>query len=98
MNDGLVQDQRPVEYRPRLLARNILGDQEEQLAGGFLGRERRFGFQDLAQLAMIALDGIGGVDQPTDGGGVVKHGCQVVPIGFPGTCRHGIVLVTCPTI
>ena len=59
----MVQDQRPVENRSRPFAQDVLSDQVEQLPGGLVGRERGLGLQDLAQLTMIALDGIGGIDQ-----------------------------------
>ena len=67
--------------------------QIEQLANRLLAGERRLGFGDFAELAIVAFDGVGGVNQAPDFCGVVEEGGQLFPVIFPGP--HGDrVLVT----
>jgi len=56
----------------------------EQFSNCLFGRIRQFVFQDLAQLVVIALHGIGGVDQPPVFLGELKKGSQLIPIVLPG--------------
>ena len=41
---------------------------------------------------MIAFHGIGGVDQSPDFLGIVEKGSQALPVVFPGTYRHGVLV------
>ena len=59
----LITDARPVRYRGGPFAGDVPVDQEEQLARGLVGWKRAFGLGHLAQLPIVALDTIGGVDQ-----------------------------------
>ena len=74
------------------LLKDIPIGQKKQFASGFGRRENTFGFGDFAQLAVIAFHRIGGVDQAPDGGRIVEHRRQVIPVGFPGTDCYGILL------
>ena len=86
----LIADARPVWHGSRPFARDIPVDQEEQLARGFAGRKRTLGLGHLTQLPVVALDTIGGVDQPPDLGTILKHRCQIFPMRFPRAHRHRV--------
>jgi len=45
--------------------------------------------QQFAQLAVIALDGIGGIHEPPDIGRIIKHRRQLLPRPLPTPHRHG---------
>ena len=93
--DGqLVEDHGPVHHRFGPLLGNVLSGQEEQLTSGFGIGETTFGLDNLAQLAVIAFDCVGGVDQPADLGGVIKEGRQVGPVVLPGA--HGQSVLASP--
>ena len=79
----LIANARPVRHWGRPFPADVPVHQEQQLARGFVGRKRAFGLGDLAQLPIVALDTIDGVDQSSDLGAIVKHGRQILPMRFP---------------
>ena len=79
----LVKDQRPIRNGHGPLFEDISVSQEKQFTSRFGGRENAFGFGDFAQLAMVAFDGIGGVDQAPDLSGISEEGRQVLPVVLP---------------
>ena len=58
--------------------------------------EQRLGFGHLADLAVVALDGVGGVDEATDFRGELEHGRQVFPVVFP--TAHGDGVAVAPSL
>ena len=75
------------------LLRRLLVDEIEQLASGLCGREGPLGFDDFAQLTMVTLDGVGGVDETTDFAGILKQSGQVFRVVFPSAYGHGVAVV-----
>ena len=87
----MVENCSPVEDGHGPFLGNIAGGQEKQLADGLAVWESSFGFDHFANLAVVAFNGIGGIDQAADIRRIVKVGSQVFPIVFPGTDGHGIL-------
>src|SRR5690349_15716926 len=86
----LITDARPVRHWSGPFPRDVAVDQEEQLACGIVSRKRAFGLGHLAQLPVIALDTIGGIDQPPYLGTILKHRRQIFPMRFPRANRHWV--------
>ena len=74
------------DWRPPLLC-NLGVHEIQQLSRGLVCGKRRLGLGDFAQLAMIALHSIGGVDQSPDFLGIVEKGSQALPMGSPRPLR-----------
>ena len=68
MDSQLVKDDSPVENGGGPLFDDIVSRQEEQFTGRLGVGERSLILDDFAQLAVVALDSISGVDQATDVG------------------------------
>ena len=64
--------------------RDIHHGQIQHFQQAVVGGEHGFGFCHLAQLAVEALDGIGGVNQPPHLLRVLEIGAQVCPVVPPG--------------
>src|SRR5438105_1809509 len=62
----LVADTCPILRWHRPLPCDVTRDQEQQLARRLHTRERALGLRHLAQLPVVALDRVRGVDQPSD--------------------------------
>jgi hypothetical protein len=73
-NGQLVEDLRPVGDGPGPLLDDVYIGQVKQFANSLPTGERRLVFGDFAQLAIIAFDGVGGVNQAPDFCGVVEEG------------------------
>ena len=70
-------DQAPVLPPAGPLSGNIHHGQIQHFQQAVISREYGFGLGHLAQLAVEALNGIGGIDQPPDLLGVLEVGAQV---------------------
>lgn len=76
----------------RPFPRDIAVDQEQELARRLRARQCPFRFRDLPESPVVALHGVRGVDQPPDIRWIVKHRCQILPIGFPRADRARVRL------
>ena len=74
---------------------NIHHGQIQHFQQAVIGGEYGFGLGHLAQLAVEALNGIGGIDQPPDLLGVLEVGAQVGPVVPPGLGNFGVFLSQC---
>ncbi len=59
------------------LFRRLLVEQIEEFASGLWGRKGPLSFDDFAQLTVVTLNDIGGVDETSDFAGIVKQSGQV---------------------
>lgn len=79
--DGhLGVDQAPVLPSSGPFFRNIHHGKIKHFRQTIIRRKYRFGFGDLAQLAVETLNGIGGVDQPAYLLGVLEIGAEISPV------------------
>ena len=93
--DGhLGVDHTPVLAPAGPFFRNIHHGQIQHFQQAVIGGKDRFGLGHLAQLAVEALNGVGGVDQPPNLLRVLEIGAQVCPIGSPGLGDFRIFLVS----
>ncbi len=71
------------------LGRYVPHRKEQQLEERIVGREHSPCLSDLPQLPVEALYGIGGIDQAPHLIGVLKEGCQLIPVVPPAfnCCR-----------
>ena len=86
---GEVDSHLGVDHTPVLppagpLLRDVHHGQIQHFQQAVVGGEHGFGFCHLAQLAVEALDGIGGVNQPPHLLRVLEIGAQVCPVVPPG--------------
>ena len=82
---GEVDSHLHVDHTPVLppagpLLRDVHHGQIQHFQQAVVGGEHGFGFGHLAQLAVEALDGIGGVNQPPHLLRVLEIGAQVCPV------------------
>jgi hypothetical protein len=66
---------------------NVHRCQVEQFTDGLLGGKRAFVLDNLAQLAMVAFNRVGCINQAADFLRELKEGCQVVPAQNPASNR-----------
>lgn len=71
---------------------DVPGGQIEQLARRLGCGKGPLGLDDLAQLAVVALNRVGCVNQVANLGREVEKDGQFGPVVFPGTHRNGILL------
>ena len=72
--DQLIEYQGPIRHRLRPFFDDPFAGQIQQLSDRLWGWKGTLGLGHFAQLTMIALDGIGGIDQPSDLVWVVEKG------------------------
>ena len=72
---------------------NIHHGQIQHFQQAVISGEYRFGLGYLAQLAVEALNSIGGIDQPPDLLGILEVGAQVGPVVPPGLGNFGVFFV-----
>ncbi len=69
---------------------NVTMGQVKQLADGLVGWEHGLIFGDFAQLAVVGLNTVIGLDQPPNFRREVEKAGQLRPVGFPGAHGHSI--------
>ena len=75
---------------------NIHHGQIQLFQQAVIGGEYGFGLGHLAQLAVEALNGIGGINQPPDLLGILEVGAQVGPVVPPGLGNFRVFF--CPSV
>jgi hypothetical protein len=79
------------------LGGNVGGRQVQELAKDCRGREGGLAFSGLAELAIVSLDIIVGVNEPMDGWFEFKEGRQLIPMGLPGADSPGVLVAPFPS-
>ena len=74
----------PILYGLRPLLLNAVYSAENEFEQGVFGSESAFSFCVFSDLAMEALDSIGGIDYPPDFTGIFEIGRKVFPVILPG--------------
>ena len=77
-------DQAPILPPSRPFPRNVHHGQIEHLEQAVVRGENGLRFRHLAELAVEALDGVGGVNQPPQLLRVLEIGAQIRPVLPPG--------------
>jgi hypothetical protein len=73
----------PILWRPLPLFRQVFDGKIKQLGGGLIIGEMLPGFNRFAQAAIQALDGVCGVDYPSDFVRIGQEGNDLLPIAPP---------------
>ena len=91
--DGhLGMDQAPILPSPSPLFRNIHHGQIEHFQQAIIGRKHRFGLGNLTQLAVKALNCVGGIDQSSYGIRILEIRTQICPVVPPGLRNFRVFL------
>ena len=93
VDDHLGMNDAPVLPPSSPFFRNIHRSQIQHFQQTIISRKYRFGFGDLAQLAVKTLDGVGGIDQSAHLLGVLEIGAEIGPVSPPGLGDFRIFLV-----
>ena len=93
VDGNLGVDQVPVLPPPSPLFRNVHHGQIQHFLQAVISGKDGFGLGRLAQMAVEALNGVGGEDQPAHLLGVLEVGTQIGPVGPPGLRNFRAFLV-----
>ena len=74
--------------------RNIHHRQIQHLEQAVISRKDRFCLRHLAELPVEALNGIGGIDEPTHLLRVLEVGAEIRPVVPPGLCNLGMAVIS----
>ena len=91
-NGQLRMNHAPILASARPFLGNLRHGQVQHFQQAVIGRKHQFGLGHLAQLAVKALNGIGGVDQPAHLLGILEAGAEIGPVGPPGLGIFGYFL------
>ena len=86
-------DHAPVLPPTSPLFGNIYHGQIQHFQQAVIGWKDRFGLGHLAQLAVKAFNGVGGIDQPPYLLGILEVGTQIGPVIPPRLGNFGVFLV-----
>ena len=93
INSQLGVDQAPVLAPARPFFCNVYHGQVQHLQKAVIRRENGLGLGHFPQLAVKALNGVGGIDQLPDLPGKLEVGAQIWPVVPPGEGNLRILLV-----
>ena len=91
-DDKRVENVGPVRQRQGPFLGDVAVGQVKQLANSILSGKNRLVFSDLAQLAVVGLAAVVGVNQPADFRREVEKAGQFGPMAFPGADSDGIFI------
>ena len=86
-------DDAPILAAPSPFPGNIHHGQIQHFQQTVIGGEDGLGLGYLAKLAVKALNGVGGIDQPPDFLKILEISAEIGPVIPPGTGNLGIFLV-----
>ena len=92
-NGQLRMNHAPILASARPFLGNLRHGQVQHFQQAVIGRKHQFGLGHVPQLAVKALNGIGGVDQPAHLLGILEVGAEIGPVGPPGLGDFRVFLV-----